>query len=96
MRDGDEWVEIGIGNISSTGLMAKSALSLQTGQVIEIRRRGIVITGEIVWISATRFGLRSFEPIDVEALTAVSDLNSNVARTQPPPRQKLWHWRQSV
>lgn len=68
MRLGDDWVEVGVGNASPTGLMVKFADGPATGTQVELRRRGMVITGEVVWSTPTRFGLRSFEAIDVAAL----------------------------
>ena len=58
---------------------------------MEIRRRGAIIKGEVVWSTRTRFGLRSDEPIDVDALTAESDLKVTPARGDEPARRVLAH-----
>lgn len=94
MRDGEEWLEITIGNISSSGLMVKSPVTPPIGTNVEIRRRGAVIIGEIVWAARARFGLKSSQPIDVGALTAGSGLDTNKNRHDEPARNALWHWRE--
>ena len=96
MKGGEEWLEITIGNISATGLMAKSQTNPPVASVVEVRRRGAVIIGQVVWSTRTRFGLKSSEPIDVEALTAESGLDVGQARSgaPPPPPRRLWRWRE--
>ncbi len=96
MLHGDAWLDITLGNISASGLMVKCPSPPRIGTVIEIRRRGIAIHGEVVWSMPTRFGLRSFEPIDVEALTAEADLNVHQTRVEAPFSGSLWHWRHST
>jgi hypothetical protein len=93
LKAGEHWRDITIGNVSASGLMVKSRVAPQVGSYAEVRRRGIVIIGEVVWSMSTRFGLRSLEPIDVEALTAESGLSTNQTRSQEPVRRGLWHWR---
>jgi hypothetical protein len=92
MRAGDDWIEISVGNISATGLMAKCAAPPAPGTELEIRRRGSIVTGRVVWSTATRFGMASAEPIDVEALTAGSGLQVQQI-DEGPSRKRLWHWR---
>lgn len=92
MRAGTEWIEIAVGNVSATGLMAKCSAPPASGAEVEIRRRGTIITGRVVWSTATRFGMVSDEPIDVEELTGVSGLQAQKA-DEGPSRQWLWHWR---
>lgn len=96
IRVGEDWVEITIGNISTSGLMVKCQNSPPVGAHVAVRRRGTGIMGEVVWSTRTRFGLRSFEPIDVEALTAESGLNANQVRGEEPGRRRLWHWRRQA
>lgn len=93
LRQGEDWLDITIGNISTSGLMAKCQKHPLLGTNIEIRRRGIVIKGQVVWSTPTRFGLRSFEQIDVDAVTAVSGISVDLTRTEEPSRRGLWHWR---
>lgn len=93
LKVGDDWRDVTIGNVSVSGLMVKSRIAPKVGSHAEVRRRGIVITGAVVWSMSTRFGLRSLAPIDVEALTAESGLSANQTRSQEPVRRSLWHWR---
>lgn len=92
MRVGDEWVEVGIANVSSTGLMVKFPGGPRVGNAVELRRRGTSIAGEVVWWTATRFGLRSFEEIDTAALLE-SGLQPEIADMSPPRAATQWHWR---
>lgn len=96
LQDGGEWQDVTIGNISTSGLMAKSQANPPVGAKVEIRRRGMVVTGEVVWSLPTRFGLRSFRSIDVDALTADAGLATHRTRTEAPILSKLWHWRHST
>lgn len=91
MRVGDDWVEVGVGNVSSMGMMVRFPSEPAVGTQIELRRRGLTITGEVVWSTQTRFGLRSFEEIDQAALLEAGlQTKSGV----PSPKQPgLWHWR---
>lgn len=92
MRVLDEWTEIAVGNVSATGLMAKCPAPPAPGAEVEIRRRGTVIIGRVVWSTATRFGMASDAPIDVEELTAGSGLQIQQIH-EGPSRKRLWHWR---
>jgi hypothetical protein len=92
LRAGDAWVAIVIGNISATGLMAKCTTPPAPGTAVEIRRRGSVLTGRVVWSTASRFGMVSAEPIDVAAQTAGSGLQVQQSDQGPVPK-RLWHWR---
>lgn len=89
-----EWVEVGIANVSSTGLMVKFPGGPKVGMTVELRRRGMLITGEVVWWTATRFGVRSFEPIDHAALVE-SGLQTDISDMAPPNPDAGWHWRQT-
>ena len=93
MRDEDAWTEVTIGNISVSGLMVKCQEPPPVGSQVELRRRGVVINGRVVWSRRSRFGLQSTEPIDVDALTAQSGLTANQSQAETLPRRGLWHWR---
>lgn len=94
MRVGEEWPEIGIGNISSGGFMAKFNTPPAVGETVEVRHRGLTIFGRVAWVSGRRFGVEASEPIDLEALLAKSDLGAvSVEGPAPSPRKWLWHWR---
>jgi hypothetical protein len=96
MRVGDEWTEVGLANASTQGLLVKSSRAVEVGSEVEIRHRGVVITGLVVWATATRFGLESFNEIDLTALTARSDLQPDrrlIERAPPTTRRLLARWR---
>lgn len=92
LRNGDEWIEIAVGNVSASGLMAKCPAPPAPGTDVEIRRRGLVIRGRVVWATATRFGMASDAPIDLAELTASSGLEAQQL-DESAPRRRLWHWR---
>ena len=94
MRVADEWVEVGIANVSSTGVMVKFAAGPNVGQTVELRRRGVAIRGEVVWRTQTRFGVRSFDEIDPAALVE-SGLQPEVADIIVPRPAVTWHWRKT-
>ena len=93
MRVGEDWVEVGVGNVSSSGMMVKFPGAPPIGTYIEVRRRGTSITGEVVWSTQTRFGLRSFEEIDQDALVEAGLQAKSLA--PPPVGKSFWHWRKS-
>ena len=72
LRVADAWAEVTIANVSSSGLMVRYIHPPQVGSEVELRRRGVVIRGEVVWSRSTRFGVRSLEKIDRSPLLAVS------------------------
>jgi len=88
----DEWAEIKISNLSTTGLMVKFPGGLARGTKVEIRRRGTVILGEVVWSTTTRLGIRSFNYIDQSALLDVG-LLPKPPQKFIPARKGWWHWR---
>ena len=77
LRVGDEWSEVGIANVSATGLMVKCIHAPEVGSRIEIRRRGVAITGQVVWAMHNRFGVSTDEVIDRAALFAKSQLQAD-------------------
>ena len=91
---GDQWIEIGIGNVSETGLMARSAQLPTVGTEVEIRRRGTVIYGYVVWSANSRFGVSSQTPIDVDGLLAGSDLQRRSVAEHPESslHSNFWKW----
>ena len=92
MRDDLDWTEIGIGNVSSTGMMVKCSNPPTIGAEVEIRRRSVQIIGRVVWISRSRFGLQCLEPIDVEALLEDAGLQPKHVELGRHPKPRLWHW----
>lgn len=70
MRRDDVWVDVQIANLSTSGMMVRCQQPPAKGSPVHIQRRGMTITGEVMWSTRTRFGMRSDEPIDCEALQA--------------------------
>ncbi len=91
MRRDLGWVTVSIGNISATGLMVKHPHPPPIGAQVEFAHRGVSIKGRVVWTTATRFGVRSLQPIDVKAFTAGAEL-SGKSKVVAPERPALWHW----
>ncbi len=85
MRTGELWQEVTLANVSASGLMVKSAEAPAVGSQVEIRHRGVTISGEVVWTTRSRFGVRSVEEIDLSALTAHSDLQPDRRKFERPP-----------
>lgn len=87
-------MELPISNVSATGFMAKSREVPEVGSFVEVRHRSVLIKGEVVWATDSRFGVRSFAQIDVNRLLAKADLGGErtvAEEVRPPP--KKWHWR---
>ena len=80
----NNWIEISLINVSSHGAMVRSMIQPAPGSKVEIRRRGSRITGEVVWATATRFGIRTTEKIDLDALTAKSELQPERRSNERP------------
>jgi hypothetical protein len=96
MRAGEEWAEVNLINVSAQGVMVRSSRNPEVGTDVEIRHRGVTITGNVVWATTTRFGLRSYGDIDVAALTAHSDLSPDrrlIERAPPTNRRMRARWR---
>jgi hypothetical protein len=91
MREDLAWTKVAVGNISSTGLMVKHTRPPPVGARVEIAHRGVTVLGLVVWASATRFGVKSFQPIDVDAFTAGPELAQKTTVPEPE-RPALWHW----
>ena len=95
MRVGDEWVEVGIANVSATGLMVKCTYAPEAGSRIEIRRRGVAIAGKVVWAMHSRFGVETDDVIDRAALFARSHLQADrrIAARDHAGRRGWPRWR---
>ncbi len=77
LRKGEGWENVQIGNVSSSGLLVRLSDPPPPGQEIEIRHRGCCIVGKVVWKARSRIGVRSHEPIDVDALLAESGIGKS-------------------
>ena len=91
LRKGEGWQDVQIGNVSSTGLLVRLADPPERGQQVEIRRRGWRVTGEVVWRSRSRIGVRSHEAIDVEELLSEFGVGPGVSpATFDDPAASFW------
>jgi hypothetical protein len=68
VRDDTGWSDLTICNISERGMMLRAGRVPVRGAIIEIRAGTTLVIGEVRWSAAGRCGVRSQEPIDVEAL----------------------------
>jgi hypothetical protein len=94
LRWGNEWADASIANVSASCLMVKCQTPPPLDASVEIRRRGTSVTGRVVWVSGSRFGLQSHDPVDVTALLAKSDLEvPKPDAVSPSVKRPLWHWR---
>lgn len=95
MRVGDHWHEVTLANVSATGLMVKCTEPAEIGSTVEIRHRGVTVSGRIVWTTHSRCALLSSDEIDLSALTAQSNLHPDrrqVERMPPTIRRLRARW----
>lgn len=69
LRHEDGWFDVTIADVSSRGLMIKSARPPNRGTFIEVCHRSVRVVGQVVWSTGNRFGVRTQDPIDLEALS---------------------------
>lgn len=79
MRSDDVWSDIRIRNASSRGMMVETTDPPPRGAYIEIRRGALIVIGRVAWSRGQRFGFRSQDKIDVDALMAQAPGNSKAA-----------------
>lgn len=98
MRRDDEWIDVQIANMSTTGMMIRCQNPPKDGARVHIQRRGTMITGTVVWVKRTRFGMQSDEPIDCEALQAnlIAQPDRRLSDRGDEPRRgagmRFWQW----
>ncbi|KTT71883.1 hypothetical protein NS334_09790 [Sphingomonas endophytica] len=68
MRNGSQWLDVVIHNVSSRGLMAGCDTPPAVGSYVEIRRGTITIVGRVQWAKARFFGIRSQDRLSVQGL----------------------------
>lgn len=68
MRNGSQWSDVIIHNVSSRGLMAGCDQCPAIGSYVEIRRGTITIVGRVQWSKARFFGIRTQDRLSVQAL----------------------------
>lgn len=55
-------------NVSSRGLMLSAEEPPSRGTYVEISRQGVVTVGRVVWVDNGRFGVRTREKLNVDAM----------------------------
>jgi hypothetical protein len=93
MADRDEWLDVMLANISSSGFMVRSAAIPPMGATVHLQHRGTALKGKVVWTTRTRFGVESYQKIDLSALFAKSGLDAKAALGTPERKAQWWHWR---
>lgn len=73
MRSPAGWGDVRILNVSSRGMMIRTALPTTPGTTIELRRGDQVMVGKVMWRSGSRAGLRSDTVLPVMDLMCVSE-----------------------
>lgn len=68
MRVDSRRCDVVICNLSSRGLMLSADEAPARGTYIEISRDGVVTAGRVVWSHRGRFGVRTAEKLNVEAM----------------------------
>jgi hypothetical protein len=72
LRNGAQWSDTCILNISSRGLMIHSGRAAPKGSVVELRRGDFVIIARVMWRDGGRVGLQSDERLPIEEILSVS------------------------
>jgi hypothetical protein len=72
LRNGAQWADACILNVSSRGLMIQSARAGPEGSCVELRRGDHVIVARVMWRSGPRAGLLSEDRIPVEEIMSLS------------------------
>lgn len=88
MRSGEAWSDVCIRNISSFGMMLESAEPPARGTYIEIRRGAQVIVARAMWRQAGRFGVRTQDRIDINALIAANTPDAARAQFAQPVERR--------
>lgn len=73
MQAGSKWADVCLLNMSSRGLLMHSFAAPPENTYIEVRRGPYVIVARVVWSKDHRFGVRTQDPLPVEALITEHD-----------------------
>lgn len=88
MRSDGVWSDVRIRNASSRGMMVETAEPPERGAYIEIRRGALVVIGRVAWSRSGRFGFRSQDKINVDALMAHASQNPRAAARQDESHER--------
>lgn len=72
LRNGAQWSDVRILNISSRGLMIQSGRAGLAGSFVEVHRGDHIIAARVVWSDGSRAGLQSEGMLPVEQIMAAS------------------------
>lgn len=93
MRAGATWSDACILNLSTRGMLVRSADSPERGSYLEIRRGAHVIVARVVWSKPGRFGVHTQDPVPAGSLILDSDKPAaatsqgvGAAERRAPPR----------
>ena len=67
---GGGWADACIHNMSSRGLLVESDAPPEVGGYVDIRRGPLIIIGRVAWRDDHFFGVRTQDPVSLEALVA--------------------------
>lgn len=81
MRLGSSWGDVNILNVSSRGLLIQSRDTPPRGAYLEVRRGRQAIVARVVWSEQQQFGVRTQDPLSIEALIREPDLSAAPARS---------------
>lgn len=73
MRAGGSWSDTCILNLSSRGMLLRSAASPGCGSYLEIRRGNHIFVARVVWSGPDRFGVQTQDYVPVDSLAQNPD-----------------------
>lgn len=87
------WTDACIIDVSARGLGLQTSRPPPRGTYVEIRNGSLLIVGRIVWANGQRFGVRTQDPLDVDAIArsageATKAPSPAPAKSQPLDRAK--------
>lgn len=84
------WSDGCILNVSSRGMMVQTSSAPAKGSYLEVRRNANVIIGRVVWSTKHRFGIRTQDNVDLDALERPpsEDAPSQTDAAQPIERRR--------
>ncbi len=75
MRDDRMIQDVRVGDISPKGMMIVSSRPPSRGDIVDISFHGHHLAGRVMWVNGRRFGVRTSERIDVDAILSGSAPN---------------------
>jgi hypothetical protein len=88
MRDGGSWSDLCILNMSSRGLMGRSAVPPRPGSFVEVRRGPYVIVARVVWTKEQMFGVSTQDVVPIDDIVANKAIPMAPPGGLPPPERR--------